>query len=98
MTVDVCEVDQPADAIVEPQGEEAAESELESPYVVEGILDLDAWARDALLLSMPNQIICRDDCRGLCPTCGVSLNDSDPEDHEHGQTGDPRWARLRDLQ
>jgi uncharacterized protein len=97
MEIDVREVDQPADAIVDMVDEEAPESELESPYVDQGILDLGAWSRDALVLSLPNQIVCHTDCRGLCSFCGESLNGADPADHEHGQTGDPRWAKLRDL-
>lgn len=98
LAIDVREVDQPVDRVIEAEEDELAESELESPYVAEGVLDLAAWAHDALVLSLPNQIVCRADCRGLCPTCGESLNDSDPADHVHGETGDPRWARLRDLQ
>lgn len=98
MEIDTREVDQPAAAIVETGEDEMTESELESPYVTEGILDLSSWARDALVLSLPNQIVCRSDCRGLCPICGESLNDADPEAHQHGESGDPRWAKLRDLQ
>jgi len=97
MELDVREVDQPTDGIIDTGDEEIPESELESPYVDQGILDLDTWARDAVVLSLPNQIVCRLECRGLCPVCGESLNDADPAEHEHGQTGDPRWAKLRDL-
>jgi uncharacterized protein len=72
--------------------------ELESPYVEEEQqLDLAAWARDALALALPAQLLCRTDCAGLCPTCGENLNDAGPE-HEHEAEPDPRWAKLRDLQ
>jgi uncharacterized protein len=74
-----------------------ADEELRSPYVSEGNLEVDRWASDALVLALPSQPLCRDDCAGLCPVCGESLNDSDPEAHRHSQGGDPRMAKLRDL-
>ena len=61
------------------------------------MLDLADWARDALVLAMPAQIVCSDDCRGLCPVCGANLNEVDPSEHRHEAAGDPRWAKLRDL-
>lgn len=69
--------------------------ELESPYVADDRLDLSGWARDSVALALPDQILCRDDCAGLCPTCGKNLND---EPHEHEQErGDPRWSALESL-
>src|SRR5215207_6333196 len=59
-----------------------ADEEHSSPYVDdEGELDVAAWARDALALTLPAQITCRPDCAGLCAQCGTNLND-DPE-HAH---------------
>ncbi|HET9126157.1 MAG TPA: DUF177 domain-containing protein [Solirubrobacteraceae bacterium] len=70
--------------------------ELESPYVDDaGVLDLRDWARDALALAMPAQILCRPDCAGLCPVCGANLNEA-PE-HHHESAPDPRWAKLSEL-
>jgi uncharacterized protein len=69
--------------------------ELASPYVAGEELDLHAWARDALALVLPAQVVCRPDCAGLCPRCGANLND-DPQ-HEHEPEPDPRWAKLREL-
>ncbi len=74
-----------------------ADEELRSPYVMEGNLDVDRWAGDALVLAFPSQPLCRDDCAGLCAVCGESLNDADPEAHRHDPGGDPRMAKLRDL-
>jgi uncharacterized protein len=69
--------------------------ELRSPYVRDEIVDLSAWARDALVLALPDQILCRLDCAGLCPTCGRDLN---VEPHVHEETAtDPRWAALETL-
>jgi uncharacterized protein len=70
--------------------------ELESPYVQDGLLDLRAWARDALALTLPTQVLCRADCAGLCPTCGADLNEAGP-DHAHESTPDPRWSKLSEL-
>jgi uncharacterized protein len=86
--VDSREVDQPS----------AHDEELLSPYVTEGILDVSSWARDALALALPQQLLCRADCAGLCPVCGQSLNDADPAAHDHPKEPDPRWAKLRELQ
>ncbi|HEV3054330.1 MAG TPA: DUF177 domain-containing protein, partial [Solirubrobacteraceae bacterium] len=73
-----------------------AGEELESPYVDGGVLELGAWARDALALALPAQMLCRPDCPGLCPVCGVSLNEAGP-DHHHESPPDPRWAKLSEL-
>jgi DUF177 domain-containing protein len=85
--VDAREVDQPS----------ATDEELRSPYVTDGELDVHRWANDALVLALPDQLLCRPDCAGLCSVCGESLNDADPEAHRHSQGGDPRMAKLRDL-
>jgi len=78
--------------------QEAEDEELRSPYVDEqNELDLGRWAHDAAILTLPARILCRADCAGLCPVCGLSLNDSDPADHEHGSAPDPRWAKLDEL-
>jgi uncharacterized protein len=69
--------------------------ELSSPYVQDGVLDVAQWARDAYALTLPNQVVCREDCAGLCPECGASLND-DPG-HAHERAPDPRWSKLREL-
>jgi uncharacterized protein len=83
--VDAREVSQPGDG-----------EELESPYVEHGLLELRAWARDSLALAVPAQILCRDDCAGLCPICGADLNVAGPE-HVHDPGPDPRWAKLSEL-
>lgn len=83
--VDAREVDQPGGG-----------EELDSPYVTGEELDLRAWARDAFSLALPAQVLCREDCRGLCPECGENLNTAGP-DHHHERAPDPRWAKLREL-
>jgi len=81
--VDSREVDQPGDV-----------EELASPYVHAGDLDLRRWAQDALVLAVPAQIVCREDCAGLCQVCGEDLN---VNPHEHERPPDPRFAKLSEL-
>lgn len=71
--------------------------ELESPYVADQEIDLAAWTRDALALALPAQLLCREECAGLCPVCGENLNETGPE-HRHESEPDPRWAKLRELE
>ena len=87
LEVDAREVDQP----------ESDDEELQSPYIDGDELDLAGWAHDALTLALPLQLLCRPDCKGLCPVCGASLNDVDPAEHRHEPEPDPRWAKLREL-
>ena len=59
------------------------------------LLDLEPLLRDAVVLSLPFQPLCQDDCPGLCIECGARLAD-DP-DHQHDEPIDPRWAALEGL-
>jgi len=83
--VDAREVDRPGGG-----------DELSSPYVADDELDLHAWARDAFALALPAQVVCREDCAGLCAICGENLNAAGPE-HAHEREPDPRWAKLSEL-
>jgi uncharacterized protein len=85
VSVDAREVDQPGGG-----------EELRSPYLDGDELDLRAWARDALALALPAQIVCREECLGLCAVCGENLNQAGPG-HRHEHAPDPRWAALRKL-
>ncbi|HKG17487.1 MAG TPA: DUF177 domain-containing protein [Solirubrobacteraceae bacterium] len=85
VAVDAREVDQPGGG-----------EELDSPYVSQAELDLRGWVRDALALALPSQLVCREDCAGLCPVCGEDLNLAGG-DHGHEREPDPRWAKLREL-
>ena len=70
-----------------PEGEEER-----TEYLQDDRLDLSTWARDAIALALPEQILCRPDCAGLCPVCGKDLN---AEPHEHVEERiDPRWEKL----
>jgi uncharacterized protein len=71
-------------------GSEATEEEASR---LEGdLIDLEPLLRDEVVVDLPFQPRCRDDCRGLCPTCGADLN-ADPS-HVHDEELDPRWEKL----
>jgi uncharacterized protein len=70
--------------------EEAEEAQL----VVEDLIDVAALVHDAVMLELPLQPLCEEDCPGLCAECGARLAD-DPE-HAH-ESVDPRWAALSGL-
>ena len=84
-SVDAREISQPREG-----------GELTSPYVEHEVLDLEAWARDALALALPTVLLCGEDCAGLCPVCGIRLDEAGP-DHAHEREPDPRWAKLNEL-
>ena len=91
---------EPANPVFEVDAREVNQpgggDELRSDYVDEDDdLDLRAWARDAFALSLPGQITCTPECKGLCSLCGANLN-ADPE-HAHEAEPDPRWAKLSEI-
>lgn len=73
----------------------SSDEELRSDYVVDDVLDLSQWARDAIAVALPDQILCRPGCAGLCPVCGQTLEGGP---HDHGAAPpDPRWTPLEAL-
>jgi uncharacterized protein len=74
-----------------PEGDD----DLRTEYLEDDRLDLSAWTHDAIALALPDKILCRPDCAGLCPVCGQDLN-TEPHQHEEEST-DPRWAALESL-
>jgi uncharacterized protein len=78
-------------------GSGAEETEDGETSRLEGdLVDLEPLLRDSVVLALPFQPLCQDDCPGLCVECGVRLAD-DP-DHGHTEAVDPRWAALQKLQ
>jgi len=59
------------------------------------LIDLEPALRDAVVLALPSHPLCRADCPGMCPECGVHLDDL-PADHSH-QRVDSRWSALSQL-
>jgi uncharacterized protein len=86
------------EAAAQGQSEEEHEltnDELDVTYLEQGRINTDSLLRENILLSLPVQPLCREDCRGLCPRCGANLNQSAcncPEAHV-----DPRLQALRKL-
>ena len=76
-------------------GDIAADEEADVSRLEGDLLDLEPLLRDAVVLSLPFQPLCRDDCPGLCAECGARLAD-DPG-HQHDEPIDPRWAALEGL-
>lgn len=76
------------------EGEEFDE-DLDSAYVTDGALDLALWARDSIAEAVPASIVCREDCAGLCPTCGANRNTTTCDCTV--DTTDPRWDALKGL-
>jgi len=74
---------------------EATTEEDEVGHVVDDAVDLEQPIIDAVGLELPLSPLCRPDCAGLCPQCGVVLATAEP-DHHHDVI-DPRWAKLADM-
>lgn len=65
-------------------------------YVVSNeLIDLEPVIRDAVVLSLPFQPVCKPECLGLCPECGIRLEEN--SDHKHDQQVDSRWSELLKL-
>lgn len=91
-----CLIDIEQDVQVEIQELFAYSSDEAFEYEVhEDTIDLEPVIRDAVVLSLPFQPVCQEDCLGLCPQCGVRLLDN--PGHEHENAIDPRWAALGSL-
>lgn len=75
---------------------ESSEEDDEVSMLEGDLLDLEPVLRDAVVLALPFQPLCTEDCPGLCTECGARLAD-DP-DHAHEAAIDPRWAGLTALQ
>ncbi|MCF0090782.1 YceD family protein [Streptomyces griseoaurantiacus] len=71
-----------------------AEDDEDRYFVEDDLIGLEPVLRDAVVLALPMQPVCQDDCPGLCSECGVRLAD-DP-DHHHDAV-DIRWAALQGI-
>ena len=78
----------------QPDAGDDAEDDEDMIPLEDGMFDLEPVLRDAVVLALPMQPVCREDCAGLCPDCGINLNDA--PDHHH-EAVDIRWAALQGL-
>ncbi|MEU8350482.1 MULTISPECIES: DUF177 domain-containing protein [Streptomyces] len=83
-----------ADSRTREAAEPDDDAEEETLFLEDGLFDLEPVLRDAVVLALPLQPVCREDCPGLCAECGARLAD-DP-DHHHDAV-DMRWAALQGL-
>lgn len=74
---------------------ELSEDDLNLSVFDGAVIDVDALVREELLLAAPDQVLCQQNCQGICPTCGVDRN-STACDCESAEV-DPRWAGLKEL-
>jgi len=74
---------------------ELNEDQLDETTAEDGRADLAELAREQILLAIPEQVFCSDECKGICPQCGGNLNliDCKCADEEI----DPRWAALKNF-
>ena len=64
----------PASAMTTEEESAIEEDDLETSYYRDEVIDLDELMREQFYLALPMKPLCREDCRGLCPQCGVNLN------------------------
>jgi uncharacterized protein len=74
---------------------ELTEAEL-SVSVFDGeAIDVDEMVKEQILLAVPTRALCREDCKGICPECGIDKNHG--ECHCVADDIDPRWAALKNF-
>jgi uncharacterized protein len=74
---------------------EIGDSESEMGFYEGDGIELNDALREYILLVLPMQRVCRQDCKGICPSCGQNRNQKDCGCH--AEATDDRWASLRDY-
>jgi uncharacterized protein len=74
---------------------ELEEEDMEVDFIRGEEIDLDEIIREQIYLSIPMKLVCRKDCQGLCPRCGVNLNEGMCRCRE--DVGHPGFLKLKDL-
>ncbi|MEU5424554.1 DUF177 domain-containing protein [Streptomyces olivoreticuli] len=74
--------------------DDAEDDEEDTLFLEDDLFDLEPVLRDAVVLALPLQPVCQEDCPGLCSECGARL--ADDLDHHH-ESVDIRWAALQGL-
>ena len=78
----------------QPSGEkEVPEADVEVGYYEGNGLELNDVLREVILLDLPMQTVCREDCKGICPNCGGNRNERMCDCH--AETTDDRWNQLK---
>lgn len=71
-----------------------AEDDEDTLFIEDGLFDLEPVLRDAVVLALPMQPVCRETCAGLCSECGIRLDENPGHHHD---AVDIRWAALQGL-
>jgi uncharacterized protein len=85
-----------ADADEQEQDVELSDRDMVVAYYAEDRIDLGEMVREQMHLAVPLRRLCREDCRGLCPSCGMNRN-TGRCDCQPTETVDERLAPLRKL-
>jgi uncharacterized protein len=85
----------PEDAVTQPEESGLNGEEVELGFYEGAGLELEEILREQVLLALPMQRVCREDCQGLCPTCGENWNERPCGCRI--ESADPRWSGLEDL-
>jgi len=92
----------PLESVAKDEGDEVAIDEGEAEigfYELPG-LPLEDIIREQLLLHLPMQRVCSENCKGICPICGANRNETTCKcegPRGESRTGDDRWMALKDL-
>jgi uncharacterized protein len=86
----------PDSAIAREEEVEIGEDEVEIGFYEGGGLELEDVLREQVLLALPMQRTCREDCKGICPVCGRNRNETACDCRI--ESGDDRWGALRKLE
>ena len=84
----------------EPADEDEDDESLEAPDVLtfdNGVIDLGSELRDEILLAIPTQVLCKEDCAGLCPVCGGNRNLEPCDCAEKQRLAESKFASLASL-
>ena len=85
----------PASDIAREEEVAIDEGEAEIGFYEAGGLELEDILREQILLALPMQRICREDCKGICPVCGKNRNETGCQCK--AEAADDRWAALKNL-
>lgn len=85
----------PMSFIARDEEVEIDEGEAELGFYEKDVIDLEDVLREQVLLALPMQRVCREDCKGICPSCGRNRNEGECGCAPGG--GDARWSALKDL-
>jgi uncharacterized protein len=78
-----------------PEGDSEIDDVDEFSFLDGCILDVDKLVSDEIVVALPTKVLCKDDCKGLCPVCGKNLNYGSCSCDR--SVGDPRMAAIRDI-